>query len=131
MRSEPLSTRQRPDTVGLSPGEKLLAAILAVIAAAGAVVWVVGQFAGLLFGRAWLHVGAADMAGVLWHLPKHPGDPALAWPTRFWPELPGPVGMYFCAALVVAVLVAVVGLVARYWPGHRGVRSGVPLPPGR
>src|SRR6266508_2520760 len=131
MRPEPVTMPQRREHVGLSPGEVLLGLVLAVIAAAGAFAWLVGQLAGLLFAHTWLRIGVADMPDVLWHLPKHPGDPALAWPMRFWPELPGPVGMYFCAALVVAVLVAVVGLVARYWPGHRGVRSGVPLPPGR
>ncbi len=122
---------QRREHVGLSPGEVLLGLVLAVIAAAGAFAWLVGQLAGLLFAHTWLHVGAADMPEVLWQLPKHPGDPALAWPARFWPGLPGPVGMYCCAALVVGALVGVVGLVARYWPGHRGLRSGVPLPPGR
>jgi type IV secretion system protein VirD4 len=131
MRPEPLPTPQHPHTVGLSPGEKLLAALLAVTAAAGVFAWVVGQLAGLLFGHAWLHVGTADAPEVLWHLPKHPGDPALAWPARFRPDLPGPVGMYLCAALVVGALVAVVGLVARYWPGHRGLRSGVPVLPDR
>ncbi len=131
MRPEPLTTPQRHEAVGLSAGEKLLAAVLAVTAAAGAFAWVIGQLAGLLFAHAWLHVGAADMPEVLWHLPKHPGDPALAWPAQFGPELPGPVGMYFCAGLVVGVLVAVVGLVARYWPGHHGLRSGVPLLPHR
>src|SRR6266700_4900644 len=101
MRPEPLTTPQRHDTVGLSAGETLLAAVLAVTAAAGAFAWAVGQLAGLLFAHTWLHVGAADMAEVLWQLPKHPGDPALAWPTRVRSELPGPVGMYLCTALVV------------------------------
>src|SRR6266508_864935 len=131
MRPEPVTMPQRREHVGLSPGEVLLGLVLAVIAAAGAFAWLVGQLAGLLFAHTWLHVGAADMPEVLWQLPKHPGDPALAWPARFWPGLPGPVGMYCCAALVVGALVGVVGLVARYWPGHRGLRSGVPLPPGR
>src|SRR6266540_3121194 len=110
MRPEPLTTPQRHNAVGLSAGEKLLAAVLAVTAAAGAFAWFVGQLAGLLFAHTWLHVGAADMAEVLWHLPKHPGDPALAWPARFRPGLPGPVGMYCCTALAVGGLVAVVGL---------------------
>jgi type IV secretion system protein VirD4 len=130
MRPEPWTTPQYPRTVGLGPGERLLAALLVVTAAAGAFAWVVGQLAGLLFGHAWLHVGAADMAGVLWHLPKYPGDPALAWPARFRPALPGPVGMYACAVVVVGVLVATVGLLARRWPGQHAPRLGVLLPPG-
>jgi hypothetical protein len=65
MRPEPWTTPQHPRTVGLGPGERLLAAVLAVAAAAGAFAWMVGQLAGLLFAHAWLHVGAADMAEVL------------------------------------------------------------------
>jgi type IV secretion system protein VirD4 len=131
MRPEPLGTRERATPVGLGAGEKLLAVALAVIAAAGAFAWVVGQLAGLLFARTWLHVGAADMAEVLWHLPKHPGDPALAWPARFRSELPGPVGMYLCTALVVGALVGLTDLVIRLWPGPRAPRLGVPLLPRR
>jgi type IV secretion system protein VirD4 len=131
MRPEPLPAPQHPRTVGLGPGEKLLAAALAVIAAAGAGAWLVGQLAGLLFGHTWLHVGAADMAEVLWHLPKHPGDPALAWPARFRSALPGPVGMYLCTALMVAALVGLADLAIRFWPGQHAPRLGVPLLPHR
>jgi type IV secretion system protein VirD4 len=131
MRPEPLPAPQHPRTVGLSPGEKLLAAALALIAAAGAFAWLVGQLAGLLFAHTWLHVGAADMAQVLWHLPKHPGDPALAWPARFHQALPGPVGMYLCTALVVGALVGLADMVIRFWPGQHAPRLGVPLLPSR
>ncbi len=131
MRPEPLTTPQHPRTVGLSPGEKLLAIALAVTAAAGAFAWVVGQLAGLLFAHTWLHVGAADMAQVLWHLPKHPGDPALAWPARFRHDLPGPVGMYLCMALVIGALVGLADVVIRLWPGQHAPRFGVPLLPSR
>jgi type IV secretion system protein VirD4 len=131
MRPEPLTTPEHPHTVGLTSGEKLLAAVLAVTAAAGAFAWVVGQLAGLLFAHTWLHVGAADMAEVLWHLPKHPGDPALAWPARFRSELPGPVGMYLCTVLVIAALVGLADLVIRLWPGQHAPRLGVPVMPHR
>jgi type IV secretion system protein VirD4 len=130
MRPEPWTTPQYPRTVGSTPGERLLAAVLAIAAAAGAFAWMVGQLAGLLFARTWLHVGATDVAWVLWHLPEHPGDPALAWPARFRPALPGPLGMYLCAVLLVGVLVATVGLLARWWPGQHAPRLGVPLLPG-
>jgi type IV secretion system protein VirD4 len=131
MRPEPLTTRQRPETVGLSPGEKLLAGVVAATAAAGVFAWLVGQLAGLLFAHTWLHVGAADMPEVLWHLPKHPGDPALAWPVRFRPALPGPVGMYLCVVLVVGALVGLADLMIRWWPGQHAPRSGMPTWPHR
>jgi hypothetical protein len=67
-----------PDT--LTPGDQLLAAGLGVGAAAGGLVWAAGQLAGLAFGHTWLHLDPAQVAGVLWSLPHHLGDPALAWP---------------------------------------------------
>ena len=36
----------------------------------------------------------ADVAHVLWHLPQHWSDPALAWPAEVRGPLPGPAGMY-------------------------------------
>src|SRR6266498_1006979 len=83
---------------------------LAVGAALGAtvLVWVVGQVAAVLFGaHHWLPVSLAEVAGVPFHLAKHPGDPRLAWPTSVRGMLPGPVGMY---TALVLVLVAPIGL---------------------
>src|SRR6266699_1100331 len=52
--------------------ERLIGYGLVVTGAAGILVWLSGQLAGLLFAHTWLHVGVADMPEVLWHLPKHP-----------------------------------------------------------
>jgi type IV secretion system protein VirD4 len=131
MRPDPLTTPHRSDPVGFTAGEALLATGLAVTAAAGVFVWIVGQFAGLLFAHTWLHLDPADVAGVLWHLPRHPGNPALAWPTHVRPALPGPVGMYCCAVLVVGVLVGMIGLLVRFWPGQHAPWSAAPVLPHR
>ena len=77
-----------------SPGDQLLAVGLGAAAGAGALVWATGQAAGLAFGQTWLEVSPADVAHVLWHLPQHWSDPALAWPAEVRGPLPGAVGMY-------------------------------------
>jgi type IV secretion system protein VirD4 len=114
-----------------SPNEQLLAAALMVTAATGILVWASGQLAGLVFGHTWLHLSPTDVAGVLWRLRHHPGDPALAWPAEARGALPGPVGMYVAVSVIIGLVSGVVGAVLRYWPGHRSPRSGGPVRPGR
>jgi hypothetical protein len=67
---------------------------LGATAGAGALAWATGQAAGLVFGQTWLELSPADVAHVLWHLPQHWSDPALAWPAQVREPLPGPAGMY-------------------------------------
>src|SRR6266705_2447239 len=68
---------------------------------AGLLAWTTGQLAGLVFGHTWLHLHPADIAQVLWQLPHHWNDPALAWPAQAQAALPGPIGMYATATTVV------------------------------
>src|SRR5687768_5730682 len=65
-----------------SPGDQLLAVGLGAATGAGALVWATGQAAGLAFGHTWLELSPADVAHVLWRLPQHWSDPALAWPAE-------------------------------------------------
>ena len=65
-----------------SPGDQLLALGLGATAGGGALVWASGQLAGLAFGHTWLDVSPGDVAHILWQLPHHWSDPALAWPAR-------------------------------------------------
>jgi hypothetical protein len=104
---------------------------------AGALVWATGQAAGLAFGQTWLEVSPADVAHVLWSLPQHWSDPALAWPAEVRGPLPGPAGMYAAFAGVVGGLSGGTAAVLRHLPGraagHRPgyERSANMLPPGR
>jgi len=68
---------------------------------AGLLAWTTGQLAALAFGHTWLDLGINDVAAILWTLPHHWNDPALAWPARVHGALPGPVGMYASTATVV------------------------------
>jgi hypothetical protein len=96
-----------------SPGDQFLAIGLGAATGAGALVWATGQAAGLVFGQTWLAVSPADVAHVLWHLPQHWSDPALAWPAEVRGPLPGPAGMY----------AAFTGLVGGLSGGHRHPRD--------
>jgi type IV secretion system protein VirD4 len=79
----------------LAVGAALVATVL---------VWVVGQVAAVLFGaHHWLPVSLAEVAGVPFHLAKHPGDPRLAWPRDVRGMLPGPAGMYATLVLVLVI----------------------------
>jgi len=109
-----------------SPGDQLLAVGLGATAGAGALVWATGQAAGLAFGQTWLEVSPADVAHVLWQLPQHWSDPAMAWPADVRGPLPGPAGMYatFTGAVgglsgaTAAVLSHLPGRSAGHRPGH-------------
>jgi Type IV secretory system Conjugative DNA transfer len=105
--------------------DNLLFVAVGAVFAATVLVWVVGQVAAVLFGaHHWLPVSLAEVAGVPFHLAKHPGDPRLAWPASVRGMLPGPVGMY--TALVV-VLVGPVGLASgllgRRWSWDRRLQK--------
>ena len=134
MRHEPMGSPHWPSPQPpppWSPNEQLLAAALMVAAATGVLVWATGQLAGLVFGHTWLRLSPGDVAGVVWQLRHHPGDPALAWPAEVRGPLPGPVGMYAAAGVIVGLVIGVAGAVLRRWPGHRSPKAGVAVRPGR
>jgi type IV secretion system protein VirD4 len=110
-----------------SPGDQLLAVGLGAAAGAGALVWATGQAAGLAFGHTWLELSPADVAHILWHLPQHWSDPALAWPTDVREPLPGPAGMYASFAGLVGGIAGGTAAVLRHLPGRAaGHRPGHP-----
>jgi type IV secretion system protein VirD4 len=109
--------------------QRLIGYGLATTGAAGLLVWLSGQLAGLLFGHTWMHLSIADVVAVMWHLPGTLSDPKMAWPADVRGVLPGPVGMYICATMVVGGIAggiaAVVRTVTQYLPGRApGHRPG-------
>jgi type IV secretion system protein VirD4 len=108
-----------------SPGDQLLAVGGGAAAGAGALVWATGQAAGLAFGHTWLELSPADVAHILWHLPQHWSDPALAWPADVRGPLPGPAGMYASFTGLVGGLSGGTAAVLRHLPGRAaGHRPG-------
>jgi type IV secretion system protein VirD4 len=108
-----------------SPGDQLLAVGLGAAAGAGALVWATGQAAGLAFGHTWLELSPGDVAHVLWQLPQHWSDPALAWPAKVRGPLPGPAGMYASFTGLVGSLAGGTAVILRHLPGRAaGHRPG-------
>jgi type IV secretion system protein VirD4 len=108
-----------------SPGDQLLAVGLGATAGAGALVWATGQAAGLAFGHTWLELSPADVAHILWQLPQHWSDPALAWPAKVRGPLPGPAGMYASFTGLVGSLAGGTAVILRHLPGRAaGHRPG-------
>jgi type IV secretion system protein VirD4 len=101
-----------------SPGDQLLALGLGATAGGGALVWASGQLAGLAFGHTWLDVSPGDVAHILWQLPHHWSDPALAWPADVREPLPGPVGMYATFTGLVGGITGGTAAVLRHLPGR-------------
>jgi type IV secretion system protein VirD4 len=101
-----------------SPGDQLLALGLGATAGGGALVWASGQFAGLAFGHTWLDVSPGDVAHILWQLPHHWSDPALAWPAEVRGPLPGPAGMYATFTGLVGGITGGTAAVLRHLPGR-------------
>jgi hypothetical protein len=87
-------------------------------AGAGAHVWATGQAAGLVFGHTWLELSPADVTHILWHLPQHWNDPALAWPVAVRKPLPGPAGMYATFTGLIGSLAGGTAAVLRHLPGR-------------
>jgi type IV secretion system protein VirD4 len=108
-----------------SPGDQLLAVGLGAAAGAGALVWATGQAAGLAFGHTWLELSPGDVAHILWQLPQHWSDPALAWPAKVRGPLPGPAGMYASFTGLVGSLAGGTAVILRHLPGRAaGHRPG-------
>jgi type IV secretion system protein VirD4 len=87
-------------------------------------VWASGQLAGLVFGHVWMHLDPAEVVAVLWSLPHHWSDPALAWPRQVCEALPGPVGMYASFVVMTAATTTLAGGALRLWHGATPAPGG-------
>ena len=125
----PPNGRHVPEPRVSETEQRLIAWGLATTAAAGLLVWLSGQLAGLLFGHTWMHLSPADVAAILWHLPGTFSNPKMAWPADVRAALPGPIGIYASAAMVVAGIAGAIAVIVRtvtqYLPGRApGHRPG-------
>lgn len=87
----------------------------AVVAGVGAVVWCVGELAALVFTHTRLGTPVSDLPGILWRLPSAWADPRMAWPAAMRSVLPGPIGWWSVAVVVVGAPVAVAMAFPRAW----------------
>ncbi len=103
-----------PEDPWVNAGLVILAGVLGV----AFLFWGIGQLAALAFGDGALSTGLGEMPGVLARVPGAWSDPAAAWPAPDRGRLPGPVGFYATAGVVVAA-VASVGFGAATLAGRR------------
>ncbi len=107
------------------PSDAAVLAVLAAAAALGLLVWLWGGVAGVLFGRGWPSLPAAELPGVIFRLPGRLADPARAWPHPAGARLPGPAGCYLALLLVLAAAAGLLraaagsGVVAELLGGRR------------
>src|ERR1700678_3076677 len=87
-------------------GDVALLCVIGAVLAVGALAWLWGGLAGLVFGAGWPRVSGAQVFGVLLRLPGSLAHPALAWPAAVRSRLPGPLGFYGALALLGAGFVA-------------------------
>jgi type IV secretion system protein VirD4 len=100
-------------------------AVVGVVTALIALLWLWGAIAGTLFGRGWPHVDGAQLLAVLVQVPGHLGDPARAWPASDRAMLPGAGGFYAALALLIATVATTVTVATRITgPALRARRPG-------
>jgi type IV secretion system protein VirD4 len=111
-------------------GERLALAALAAAAAVGLCGWLVAELAGILFGDGPIHLPLTATLGALSHVPAHLADPRRAWPSGVRARLPGPVGFYAAAAIVLTAAAALAALGARLARRAGGLLSPASLARG-
>ena len=113
----------------------VIAVVLGGLLTVGIVQWLIGNVAALLGRARLLHGSPLDAVKSLPGLMKHPGNPALAWPTPLRANLPGPVPYWIATVLVLTAVIATAIGVAALLGRHRQVpidkrrRLGVPTQP--
>lgn len=116
-----MTTRARPGSAQTTPGQGIpdttLIAGIAIVASLIGWVWLTGQIAGWLASHTWPQVGASEMGAVMIDLPHHLSDPAGAWPKAARRLLPGPIGFYMVAFVLLAAVATVVVFGVRLFRG--------------
>jgi type IV secretion system protein VirD4 len=84
------------------------------VAFALSTLWLIGAASSAIFGSGWTTVSLAKIIIVPFALGGHLGDPRQAWPPPMRGAMPGAVGVYVTAGLIVGVGVAVGVAVARF-----------------
>ncbi|MGH9003923.1 MAG: hypothetical protein ACRDYV_12420, partial [Acidimicrobiia bacterium] len=95
----------RPAVRREGPLDQALLLIVVILLGATFVMWLTGQVAGYVNSGTWPEVSLPEMGGVMTSVPRHPLDPAAAWPKATRSLLPGPV--LFWATFLVLLAIAV------------------------
>ena len=96
----------RPAVRREGPLDQFLLMIVAVLLGATFMLWLTGQVAGFVNSGQWPKVSLPEMGVVVTQVPRHPLDPAAAWPNGDRQLLPGPVLFWATFMILLAVLAA-------------------------
>ena len=81
----------RPAVRREGPLDQFLLIGIGILLGATFMLWLTGQVAGFIHSGSWPSVSLSEMGAVMAKVPRHPLDPAAAWPKQARPLLPGPV----------------------------------------
>ena len=96
----------RPAVRREGPLDQMLLIAIAVLLGATFMLWLTGQVAGFVNSGHWPKVSLPEMGVVMTKVPRHPLDPAAAWPNGARQLLPGPVLFWATFMILLVVLAA-------------------------
>jgi type IV secretion system protein VirD4 len=95
----------RPAVRREGPLDQFLLMAIAILLGATFMLWLTGQVSGFVHSGHWPKVSLPEMGVVLTKVPRHPMDPAAAWPRGARQLLPGPVLFWATFMVLLAILV--------------------------
>jgi type IV secretion system protein VirD4 len=96
----------RPAVRREGPLDQLLLMAIAILVGATFMLWLTGQVSGFVHSGHWPKVSLPEMGQVAVKVPRHPLDPAAAWPKGARRLLPGPVLFWGTFVLLLAIFAA-------------------------
>jgi type IV secretion system protein VirD4 len=96
----------RPAVRREGPLDQFLLMAIAILLGATFMLWLTGQVAAFVNSGHWPKVSLAEMGVVVTRVPRHPLDPAAAWPKGARQLLPGPVLFWATFMILLAILAA-------------------------
>jgi type IV secretion system protein VirD4 len=96
----------RPAVRREGPLDQFLLMAIAILLGATFMLWLTGQVSGFVNSGHWPKVSLPEMGQVAVKVPRHPLDPAAAWPKDARPLLPGPVLFWATFMVLLAILAA-------------------------
>jgi type IV secretion system protein VirD4 len=96
----------RPAVRREGPLDQMLLLAVVVLLGATGMLWLTGQVAGFIHSGQWPKVSLPEMGVVMTRVPRHPLDPAFAWPRGARQLLPGPVLFWATFLVLLAILTA-------------------------
>src|SRR5215203_1934062 len=95
----------RPAVRREGPLDQALLMLIVVLLGATLMLWLTGEVSGFVHSGKWPSVSLSEMGAVATGVPRHPLDPAAAWPKGVRQLLPGPV-LFWATFMVLLVVLA-------------------------